>query len=142
MAARTKARKRALDILFESDQRGSNVGEVLAERRRESGAQTALPEYSATIVEGVLERWADIDERLTNASHEWSLARMPAVDRALLRIGAWEILYAEDVPRAVAIAEAIELAGQLSTDDSGRFINGVLASIDAETTKDDGAPVE
>lgn len=129
MSARTKARKRALDVLFEADQRGANVSQVLDERVTLSGRETALPEYSAEIVRGVVAHWTKIQEILQEASTEWTVDRMPAVDRALLRIGTWEILFNDDVPASVAIDEAVELATDLSTDDSPRFINGVLGRI-------------
>jgi N utilization substance protein B len=129
MAARTKARKRALDILFEADQRGANVSQVLSERVTLSGRETALPEYAVEIVSGVVAHWTEIQEILQAASTEWTVDRMPAVDRALLRIGVWEILFNKDVPVSVAIDEAVELATDLSTDDSPSFINGVLGTV-------------
>ncbi|MCR6713326.1 MAG: transcription antitermination factor NusB [Demequina sp.] len=129
MAARTKARKRALDILFESDQRGENVLDVLNTRLANSGRETPLPEYSAQIVRGVAERWLEINTLIQDASPEWTLQRMPAVDRAILRVGAWEVLASREVATAVAIDEAVELARDLSTDDSPSFINGILGTI-------------
>ncbi|MCB2411679.1 transcription antitermination factor NusB [Demequina sp. TTPB684] len=132
MAARTKARKRALDILFESDQRGANVSQVLAERIALSGRETELPEYSAQIVSGVVAHWMEIQALIEEASTEWTVDRMPAVDRALLRIATWEILFNDEVSVAVAIDEAVDLARDLSTDDSPRFLNGVLGHIARE----------
>jgi N utilization substance protein B len=129
VAARTKARKRALDILFESDQRGENVLDVLNTRLANSGRETPLPEYSAQIVRGVAERWLEINTLIQDASPEWTLQRMPAVDRAILRVGAWEVLASREVATAVAIDEAVELARDLSTDDSPSFINGILGTI-------------
>ncbi len=129
MAARTKARKRALDVLFEADQRGANVSQVLGERVALSGRETALPEYAAEIVGGVVAHWTEIQEIIQDASTEWTIDRMPAVDRALLRIAVWEILFNNDVPVSVAIDEAVELATSLSTDDSPSFINGVLGAV-------------
>ncbi len=129
MAARTKARKRALDVLFEADQRGANLQQVLDERRTDSGAQTPLPDYSDQIVAGVISRWSELNEIIRTASTEWTLERMPAVDRALLRMASWEILCNPDVPTSVAIDEAVSLATDLSTDDSARFVNGVLGTI-------------
>ncbi|PKQ26157.1 MAG: transcription antitermination factor NusB [Actinobacteria bacterium HGW-Actinobacteria-4] len=129
MSARTKARKRALDILFEADQRGANVLQILEQRILDSGAQTPLPEYSAQIVRGVVGQWRELNEIIQAASAEWTMARMPAVDRALLRIAAWEILSNPDVLASVAIDEAVTLAADLSTDDSAKFVNGVLATI-------------
>ena len=129
MAARTKARKRALDVLFEADQRGENIVDVLEQRINDSGRETPLPEYSAAIVRGVVDRWVEINALIQDASPEWTLQRMPAVDRAILRVGAWEVLSSREVPTAVAIDEAIKLATDLSTNDSPRFVNGVLGAI-------------
>ena len=133
MAARTKARKRALDILFEADQRGENVLEVLNTRLLDSGRETPLPEYSAAIVRGVAERWLELNTLIQEAAApDWTLQRMPAVDRAILRIGAWEVLANGDVATSVAIDEAVELARDLSTNDSPAFVNGILGTIARE----------
>ena len=129
MGARTKARKRALDVLFEAEQRQRDPLTLLAERIAEPGTEAALPQYSAEIVEGVLEHRDRIDEVLSTHSHGWTLERMPAVDRALLRIGAWEVLFNDEVPDAVAVDEAVELARALSTDESPTFVNGLLGRI-------------
>ncbi|WP_019137120.1 transcription antitermination factor NusB [Cellulomonas massiliensis] len=129
MGARTKARKRAVDVLFEADQRGLDVLEVLARRIAEPGTEAALPQYAVELVEGVAERRERIDEILATHSHGWTVERMPAVDRALLRVGTWEVLYNDDVPDAVAVSEAVELAGTLSTDDSPAFVNGLLGRV-------------
>lgn len=132
MAARTKARKRALDILFEAEQRSENVGDVLEKRLKDSGRETPLPEYSETIVRGVLARWTELDAIIAESSPDWPLKRMPAVDRNLLRIGAWEVLCNDEITVAVAIDEAVELARDLSTDDSPKYVNGVLGRIARE----------
>jgi transcription antitermination protein NusB len=129
VGARSKARKRAVDVLFEADQRGVAPLEMLARRLAEPGTESALPQYSVDLVEGVVERQSRIDETLSTYSQGWTLARMPAVDRAVLRVGAWEILYSEDVPDAVAVDEAVELARALSTDDSPTFVNGLLGRV-------------
>ena len=130
MAARTKARKRALDVLFEAEQRHVDPTTLLAERVADPGtAQTALPQYAVDIVEGVLAHRERIDELLETYSHGWTLERMPAVDRALLRIGGWEILFNDDVPDGVAVAEAVSLAKELAGDDSPRFVNGLLGRL-------------
>ena len=129
MGARTKARKRALDVLLEAEQRQRDPLTLLAERIAESGTEAALPQYSVDLVEGVLAERSRIDEVLSTHAHGWTLERMPAVDRALLRIGAWEILYNDDVPDAVAVDEAVELARTLSTDESPTFVNGLLGRI-------------
>ncbi len=129
MAARSKARKRALDVLFEADQRQLPPLEVLAERLRVPGTQAALPQYAADLVEGVVEHRTQIDELISTYSRGWTLERMPAVDRAVLRLGAFEVLYRDDVPDAVAVDEAVELARALSTDDSPAFVNGLLGRL-------------
>ena len=129
MGARTKARKRALDVLFEAEQRQIDPVALLAQRITQPGTEAALPQYSVEIVEGVLAQQERIDELLMTHSHGWTLERMPAVDRGLLRIGTWEVLYNDDVPDAVAVDEAVELARSLSTDDSPTFINGLLGRI-------------
>ena len=132
MSARSKARKRALDILFQSDVRGDDVAVTLAaEARRAAGepAREASWLYAREIVDGVIDHGGEIDEQITTHSRDWKLERMPAVDRAVLRIGVWELLYNDEVPAAVAIDEAVELAKEFSTDDSGAFVHGVLARI-------------
>lgn len=129
MGARTKARKRALDVLFEAEQRALDPVTLLAQRITQPGTEAALPQYSVEIVEGVLDHQERIDELLATHAHGWTLDRMPAVDRGLLRIGTWEVLYNDDVPDAVAVDEAVELARSLSTDDSPTFVNGLLGRI-------------
>jgi transcription antitermination protein NusB len=129
VGARTKARKRALDVLFEADQRGVDPVTLLAQRVADSGAETALPQYSVDIVEGVVAHQERIDELLATHAHGWTIDRMPAVDRGLLRIGTWEVLFNDDVPDAVAVDEAVELARSLSTDESPTFVNGLLGRI-------------
>ncbi|GAA3771815.1 transcription antitermination factor NusB [Microbacterium kribbense] len=132
MSARTKARKRALDILFQSDVRGEQIATILAaeaKRAANEPARQASWLYAREIVDGVIDNADEIDEQITTFAKDWSLARMPAVDRALLRMGTWELLYNADVPTAVAIDEAVELAKEFSTDDSGAFVHGVLARI-------------
>ncbi|NYF16104.1 N utilization substance protein B [Microbacterium sp. AK009] len=132
MSARTKARKRALDILFQADVRGEDLGVILAAEAKRAASEPAREAswlYAREIVDGIIDQRDDIDEQITTFAKDWSLARMPAVDRALLRIGAWEILYNDAVPAAVAIDEAVELAKEFSTDDSGAFVHGVLGRI-------------
>jgi len=132
MSARTKARKRALDILFQADVRGDEIGTILAaeaKRAANEPARQASWLYAREIVDGVIDNREAIDEQITTFAKDWSLARMPAVDRAVLRMAAWEILYNDEVPAAVAIDEAVELAKEFSTDDSGSFVHGVLARI-------------
>jgi transcription antitermination protein NusB len=127
MAARSKARKRALDVLFEADQRGLDPLGVLAERVRR--AEPPIAEYTVEMVEGVVAHQERIDELLSTYAQGWTLDRMPGVDRSLLRLAAWELLYNDDVPDAVAIDEAVELAHTLSTDESPTFVNGLLARL-------------
>ena len=127
MGARTKARKRALDVLFEADQRGADVLEILAERV--AVGEPPVPDYAVALVEGVVAQGERIDELLTTYSEGWSLDRMPAVDRAVLRMGTFELIWRDDVPDAVVISEAVGLARQLSTDESPAFVNGLLARL-------------
>jgi transcription antitermination protein NusB len=127
MAARSKARKRALDILFEAEVRGEPVLELLAERTL--AGDPPVSEYAAELVRGVHGHSGQIDRLLAAHAHGWALDRMPAVDRNILRIGAYELLLRPDVPDAVAISEAVALAGDLSTDDSAPFVNGLLGRL-------------
>lgn len=129
MAARSKARKRALDLLFEAEQRGLDVLELARERLAAPTADRPLPEYAVGLVEGVVAHQGQIDEAISTYAHGWTLQRMPAVDRAVLRLGAYEVVYADDVPDGVAISEWVALATELSTDDSPKFVNGVLARL-------------
>ena len=129
MAARTKARKRALELLYEAEQRGINVGDLLEQRIAVPTTQHPLPEYAVELLRGVLKHWSQIDETLTTYSQGWSLERMAAVDRAALRIGTWEIVWNDDVPDEVAISEAIGLVESMSTDDSPKFVNGLLGRV-------------
>ncbi len=127
MGARSKARKRALDVLFEADQRGLDPVAVLGDRI--AAASPPVPEYAVTIVHGVAAARERIDEILSTYAQGWSVERMPAVDRALLRLATWELLCNDAVPDAVVIDEAVELASSLSTDDSPAFVNGLLARL-------------
>lgn len=127
MSARTKYRKRALDILFESELQGLSVGGTLPDRLEVN--DPPVHPYTVQLVEGVAAQAERIDALIAEHAKGWTLDRMPAVDRNLLRIATYEITEVEDVPSAVAIAEAVELAKELSTDDSASFINGVLSAI-------------
>ncbi len=127
MAARSKARKRALDILFEAEQRRLPVLELLSERQ--SLGETPVPEYAAELVRGVASHQPEIDNLISQNAVDWTLERMPAVDRNVLRLGVYELLWADDVPDGVAISEAVLLAQDLSTDASPSFVNGLLARI-------------
>ena len=129
MAARTKARKRALDLLFEAEQRGVNAADLLRERLAAPVTEAPLSEFTADLVMGVVEHWGQVDELIATYSQGWTLKRMPAVDRAILRLCAYEVLFSTDVPEPVAISEWVGLATELSTDDSPRFVNGLLARL-------------
>ncbi|WP_026550347.1 transcription antitermination factor NusB [Arthrobacter sp. Br18] len=127
MSARSKARRRALDILFEAEQRSVTPLEVISARREKT--DMIIADYSVDVVEGVLAHSEQIDEYLSTYSQGWTLDRMPAVDRMILRIGSWELLYNDDIPDGVAVSEAVELAKMLSTDESPVFINGLLGRL-------------
>jgi transcription antitermination protein NusB len=126
MPARSKARKRALDILYEAEIRNVPVLDLLAERAE---ASPPVSGYAADLVRGVQAHRDRIDELLATRAEGWTLDRMPAVDRNILRIGVYELLWAPDVPDGVAISEAVLLARDLSTDGSPAFINGLLARL-------------
>ena len=127
MAARTKARKRAVDVLYEADVRGGDRLAVL--RDRIETANPPVPEHTVRLVEGVAEHAARIDELIDTHASNWSIDRLPDVDRAILRMAVFELLWVDDVPDAVVIDEAVELAKVLSTDDSPAYVNGVLGAI-------------
>ncbi|MDQ3615150.1 MAG: transcription antitermination factor NusB [Actinomycetota bacterium] len=127
MAARSKARKRALDILFECDTRDLMPTELLDERV--AMADPPVNDYTGLLVRGVAEHIGRIDDLLATYSEGWTLDRMPTVDRNVLRLGIFEVLYVEEVPDAVAVNESLNLVRDLSTDDSPAFVNGVLGSI-------------
>jgi N utilization substance protein B len=134
MPARSKARKRALDLLYEAEIRREPVLRLLDERLAE-GHQTApgspppVSGYTADLIRGVQANRSRIDELLSEYAEGWTLDRMPAVDRNILRIGAYELLLRDDVPDGVAISEAVLLAKDLSTDGSPAFVNGLLARL-------------
>jgi N utilization substance protein B len=127
LAARTKARKRAIDLLFEAEQRSEDAREVMERRRMHSDSQVSP--YAEELVLGVTMRRGELDEYLETYSQGWTLERMPAVDRNVLRVGAWELLFNDDVPDGVAVAEAVSLAKELAGDDSPRFVNGLLGRL-------------
>jgi transcription antitermination protein NusB len=127
VAARSKARKRALDVLYEADVRGVDALRTLADRV--ALAEPPVNDYTIELVEGVHAHRDRIDEILSEYAEGWAVERMPDVDRAILRLGVFELLWRDDVPDAVAIDEAVELAKSLSTDESPRFVNGVLARV-------------
>ncbi len=134
MSARRKARKRALDILFAADVREDGLEvSLMAEATRAASEpdREASWLYAREIVDGIIDNAEVIDETIETHARGWKIARMPAVDRAILRLGTWELLFNPEVPSTVAVSEAVELATQLSTDDSPTFINGVLGAIAA-----------
>ncbi len=126
MSARRKARKRALDILFEADMRNVSARELLALRPSDELSQG---EYVKTLVEGVEEHREKIDELIHTYAEGWDMDRMPAIDRNLLRIALFEILWEGDLDDKIAVSEAVEIAGELSTKDSAGYINGVLGRV-------------
>jgi N utilization substance protein B len=127
----------ALDAIFAADMRKQNPIELLdvtAANQEDRQNQGAIVGYARKIVEGITTSHADIDDRIASFSHKWSIDRMPAVDRAILRVAVWEILFNEDVPDPVAISEAVDLAKEYSTEESGLFVNGLLAAISGTKT--------
>ena len=127
MSARTKARKRALDVLFASELRDESAVEALD--RAIADGEGPTNDYTGDLVRGVVEHRERIDQLLGQYAEGWTLSRMPAVDRNLLRLGVYELLWVDDVPDAVAVSEATGLAADLSTDESPTFVNGVLGAI-------------
>lgn len=129
---RHQARKRAVDLLFEAEARGFTAAEVADARNALAESQSdvsPLNSYTVTVARGVTEHAAHIDDLIAAHLQGWTLERLPAVDRAILRVAVWELLHADDVPEPVAVDEAVELAKQLSTDDSPGFVNGVLGQV-------------
>ncbi|RRJ87291.1 transcription antitermination factor NusB [Gulosibacter macacae] len=132
MSARTKARKRALDMLYAAELIDRPLSDVIAEeqmRALDEPDRESSWRYAREIVLGVDEHAIEIDEAIESASRDWTIDRMPRIDRAILRIGVWELKYNAEVPVGVVINEAVESAKQYSTDDSARFVNGVLGRI-------------
>jgi transcription antitermination protein NusB len=129
---RHQARKRAVDLLFEAEARGLSPAEVVGVRTALAAANpevASLPPYTVAAVRGVGEHAAHIDDLIGSHLQGWTLDRLPAVDRAILRVAVWELLYADDVPEPVAVDEAVQLAKELSTDESPGFVNGVLGQV-------------
>jgi N utilization substance protein B len=125
VSARSKARKRALDLIYASEMRNRSAVEALEEHR----ATGPVNEYTVDLVHGVTEHRDRLDEVIASYAKDWSLERMPAVDRNVLRMATYEVLYVDDVPDAVAVSEALNLVRELSTDESPAFVNGVLGNI-------------
>jgi N utilization substance protein B len=137
LSARTKARKRAVDAVFAADLRKisplsllDDVADLEADRQN----QEAIFGYAREIVQGIVDHHDEIDDLLETYSQGWALDRMPNLDRAILRVAVWEILFNDDVPDAVAVNEAVDMAKELSTDDSGSFVNGLLSRIASTKT--------
>ncbi|MBX5485688.1 N utilization substance protein B [Mycolicibacterium hassiacum DSM 44199] len=129
---RHQARKRAVDLLFEAEARGITPAEAAEARNALADKDpdvSPLNPYTVTVAQGVTEHAAHIDDLIASHLQGWTLERLPAVDRAILRVAVWELLYAEDVPEPVAVDEAVELAKHLSTDESPGFVNGVLGQV-------------
>ena len=129
---RHQARKRAVDLLFEAEARRLTPAEVAQARNELAEKQSdvsPLNPYTVTVARGVTEHAAHVDDLISAHLQGWTLDRLPAVDRAILRVAVWELLHAEDVPEPVAVDEAVELAKQLSTDESPGFVNGVLGQV-------------
>lgn len=132
MSARRKARKRALDVLYAADIRGVDILEVLAQeaqRDRQDPTKFHSGDYATELIEGVARHLDAIDGAISQVATEWPLSRMSAVDRALLRLGCYEMMYRDDIPTAVAVSEAGELAQEYSTDESRSFVQGILGAI-------------
>lgn len=131
-SSRRAARRRALEILYQADLRSQPIPSVLADHLRDDEDQP--PDFAVSLVRGVHRHRTEIDELIVANAKDWTLARMPVVDRNLLRLGLYEILHDPEVPTAVAINEAVDLAKELSTDDSGRFVNGLLGRVAEQHT--------
>ncbi|GAB3178060.1 transcription antitermination factor NusB [Nesterenkonia halophila] len=127
MAKRSKARRRALEILFEAEQRGGDPLEVL--RRRRERDDMVVNDYTVTLVQGVAEEQERLDELISTYARGWTLDRMPRVDVMALRLGAWELLSNDEIPDGVAVSEAVALVREMSTDESPTFVNGLLGRL-------------
>ena len=134
MSARSKARKRALDILFAADVRQIPVADILGDEAQRAASEPDRESswlYAREIVDGYIDHSVEVDEAIQTYARGWTLERMPSVDRAILRVSVWELLYNRNVPAAAVISEAVELATDLGSDDSPRFVNGLLAAVAA-----------
>jgi transcription antitermination protein NusB len=129
MAARSRARKHAFEVLFEAEQRAVSAADVLSRRDKPKGEELAEYQHAVRLVEGVHTHGDRIDELITTYAVGWTLDRMPAVDRTILRLGTYELLWIDDVPDPVAISEAVVLATDFSTEESPRFVNGLLSRL-------------
>ena len=141
MSARTKARKRAIDLLYGADLRELPIADLVSEEavRAESQPDRAASwAYARRIAEGVDEHRDELDRAIRDHAQGWTLERMPVLDRAIARVAAWEILFNDEIPDAVAISEAVGAARSLSTDDSAGFLNGMLAAVSRDAVHTDG----
>jgi len=132
VSARTKARKRAIDLLYGADVREISLNDALATEGARADAQpdrAASWRYAREIVVGITEHGDEIDELIETYAQGWTIDRMPTLDRAIVRMGIWEIMFNDEVPDSVAVSEAVKLASELSTDDSAGFVNGLLGRI-------------
>jgi N utilization substance protein B len=132
VGARTKARKRAIDLLYGADLREISLNaaiEMEAKRAQGEPDRANSWSYARQIVEGIAEHGDEIDELIETYAQGWTINRMPVTDRAIVRIGIWEILFNDEIPDGVAISEAVEAAKSLSTEDSAGFVNGLLGRI-------------
>ena len=127
MSTRSKARKAALDLLYEGDIRKTSPSALMLQRITD--VEYVIRDFTKELIDGVEQNRRKIDELITTYSQGWDMDRMPVIDRNILRIGIYEVLWSKDVPEAVAISEALELAQTLSTDDSSKYINGVLSKV-------------
>jgi N utilization substance protein B len=132
VSARTKARKRAVDLLYGADLREISLNEAIATESARAESQPAREtswRYARDIVVGITEHGDEIDELIETYAQGWTIDRMPTLDRAIVRIGIWEIMFNDEVPDSVAVSEAVKMASELSTDDSAGFVNGLLGRI-------------
>lgn len=132
LGARYKARKRAVDLLFEAEARDIDPAQLTEQRKRMAETDAAIAPvnpYTAEVVDGIADNLDRIDRVIEDHLQDWTLDRLPAVDRAILRVAVWELLHDDEVPPVVAVDQAVELAKQLSTDDSPGFVNGVLGQV-------------
>jgi transcription antitermination protein NusB len=136
VTSRRRARRRAIDLLYQADVTGSGPLEVLRSWR---DAEREIPPFTTELVEGVAGSLVEVDAAIGRAAEGWTVQRLAAVDRAILRVAVFELLHRPDVPPAAAIDEAVDAAKELSTEDSGRFVNGVLGAIVRSEARDDGA---
>ena len=137
MGARSTAREAALQILFAIDASGNDIDQVIYDFWRETPSDPEGKAYANELVQGAMSVMADLDARITKASSHWRVERMTRVDRNVLRLGVYELLHRLDVPRAVALDEAVELAKRYGTEESGAFVNGVLDQVADESGRVD-----